>query len=256
MSRTPRLTPTTRAFTLIELLIVVAIIAILAAIAVPNFLEAQTRAKVSRSRADLRSLATAVESYRVDHNKYPEGTDNPDNYDPRIADFLIDSPVGDLRGGYYGFRTRGAGGLVGGLDFFTLTTPIAYTTTLPTDPFAQQAAEFLTYCYRPEKSKGSGYILTSFGPDTDIFSVEGGGPGKGTTNTDNPLSTAVDTKNPSRLGDINERAVVSFMENASLPSAGRDLDFYGGLAGALEDLAYDPTNGTTSDGDLYRIGPQ
>ncbi len=60
---------TRRAFTLIELLIVVAIIAILAAIAVPNFLEAQTRSKVSRAKADLRTIATAVESYRVDYNK-------------------------------------------------------------------------------------------------------------------------------------------------------------------------------------------
>ena len=61
----------TQGFTLIELLIVVAIIAILAAIAVPNFLEAQTRAKVSRSKADLRTLATGVESYALDWQKYP-----------------------------------------------------------------------------------------------------------------------------------------------------------------------------------------
>ena len=55
-------------FTLIELLIVVAIIAILAAIAVPNFLEAQVRAKVSRARNDMRVLATGIESYTVDFN--------------------------------------------------------------------------------------------------------------------------------------------------------------------------------------------
>jgi prepilin-type N-terminal cleavage/methylation domain-containing protein len=60
-----------RAFTLIELLIVVAIIAILAAIAVPNFLEAQTRAKVSRSLADMRSIGVAIEAYAVDANAYP-----------------------------------------------------------------------------------------------------------------------------------------------------------------------------------------
>ncbi len=59
------------AFTLIELLIVVAIIAILAAIAVPNFLEAQVRAKSSRAQADIRSVATALEMYRVDYNAYP-----------------------------------------------------------------------------------------------------------------------------------------------------------------------------------------
>jgi len=58
-------------FTLIELLIVVAIIAILAAIAVPNFLEALVRSKVSRTKADMRSLATAIESYAVDNNHLP-----------------------------------------------------------------------------------------------------------------------------------------------------------------------------------------
>ena len=58
-------------FTLIELLIVVAIIAILAAIAVPNFLEAQTRSKVARVKADMRSLVTAIESYAVDYNNVP-----------------------------------------------------------------------------------------------------------------------------------------------------------------------------------------
>ena len=60
-----------RAFTLIELLIVVAIIAILAAIAVPNFLEAQTRAKISRNYADIRTCITAMETYRIDHNILP-----------------------------------------------------------------------------------------------------------------------------------------------------------------------------------------
>lgn len=69
--RTP--SPKRLAFTLIELLIVVAIIAILAAIAVPNFLEAQTRSKVSRVKADMRSVATGIESYAVDNNKFPPG---------------------------------------------------------------------------------------------------------------------------------------------------------------------------------------
>lgn len=60
-----------RAFTLIELLIVIAIILILIAIALPNFLEAQQRAKVARASADMRSISIALESYSLDWRKYP-----------------------------------------------------------------------------------------------------------------------------------------------------------------------------------------
>ncbi len=93
------------AFTLIELLIVVAIIAILAAIAVPNFLEAQVRSKVSRAKADIRSLATGLESYSVDHNEYP-----PAMFLPPEVVTLEDR-------------------------WKFITTPVAYLTSIPPDPF-------------------------------------------------------------------------------------------------------------------------
>ena len=95
-----------RAFTLIELLIVVAIIAIVAAIAVPNFLEAQTRSKVSRAKSDMRTIATALEMYRVDRNKYPP----------------------DASSGVLAYVRRLA----------HLTTPISYMTSIPSDPFANK----------------------------------------------------------------------------------------------------------------------
>lgn len=110
-------------FTLIELLIVVAIIAILAAIAVPNFLEAQTRAKVSRVMSDLRSLDTAISSYYVDSNSFPL-------YGRVTAGGAIQEPA--------------AGMAIDDLNeyaYSSLTTPVAYVTTLFQDPFAAGRGE-------------------------------------------------------------------------------------------------------------------
>ena len=49
----------------------ISIILILVGIALPNFLAAQTRSKIARVSADMRSIATALEEYQVDYKKYP-----------------------------------------------------------------------------------------------------------------------------------------------------------------------------------------
>jgi len=95
-------------FTLIEVLIVVAIVSILAVIAIPNFLQAQVRTKVSRSLADLRNINLALEIYRVDENDYPPNS-HPD--------------LGDGQARY-------------GLLRYNMTTPVDYLqSTELLDPF-------------------------------------------------------------------------------------------------------------------------
>jgi len=98
-------------FTLIELLIVVAIIAILAAIAVPNFIEAQVRAKVTTAYSDIRMLRSALEAYYVDNLEY-------------LPDF---------------------GGTHEAVDWKRLTTPIAYLTMILNSPFKTKGTSHEQY---------------------------------------------------------------------------------------------------------------
>jgi prepilin-type N-terminal cleavage/methylation domain-containing protein len=56
-------------FTLVEIMIVVAIIALLAAIAVPGFLRARKRSQASRIINDLRLIDAAVDQYAIENNK-------------------------------------------------------------------------------------------------------------------------------------------------------------------------------------------
>jgi len=56
-------------FTLVEIMIVVAIIALLAAIAVPNFLRSRKRSQASRILEDLRMVDSALDQYAIENNK-------------------------------------------------------------------------------------------------------------------------------------------------------------------------------------------
>ena len=107
-------------FTLIELLITVAIIGVIAAVAIPNLLNAINRGKQKRTMADIRAIATAVESYNVDNTAYPVAAD-VSALTGSIQPVYLD-PVPDLDGWGNSFAiqsqaeryTIGSGGADGG----------------------------------------------------------------------------------------------------------------------------------------------
>jgi type II secretion system protein G len=202
-------------FTLIELLIVVAIIAILAAIAVPNFLEAQTRSKVARVLADMRTIRTGLESYRVDNNKYPET---------------------DL--GINAFGT-------GKLTYFRLTTPISYLTSIPPSPFKEKYGSSTTTDPKVASTvKGYLYVRKldttyavdpNYGDDREAYiEQQFGGVLVGTQVRNEARAKGeweLKSVGPDNLDD---------RDSPNSPVAGQPLTA----------RTYDPTNGTVSRGDV------
>jgi prepilin-type N-terminal cleavage/methylation domain-containing protein len=204
-------------FTLIELLIVVAIIAILAAIAVPNFLEAQVRSKVSRVKSDLRSFATAIEAYTLDYNGPPPAAGETSNTAGRVGGPLT-----------FGTQT-GQTGILG----WWLTTPVAYMTTFEIrDPFVPDGrrpdTQFFSYhtlTYRwgprsPNQTPMGTFESFSDGLNGDLFVQLYGSWRLFSIGPDNRYNNVIG-------GPIN-----AFTGNVGLP--------------------YDPTNGTVSAGNIFR----
>ncbi|MGI8905732.1 MAG: type IV pilin protein [Candidatus Sumerlaeaceae bacterium] len=212
-----------RAFTLIELLLVVAIIAVLSAIAIPNLLEAQVRAKVSRARADLRSTATALEAYRVDSNRYP-----PDiQYAPLVASRNL-----------YCFLPR----------LVPLSTPVAYISSPPEDVFAPPVAasgDSLSVYYRFRPSGEPQVSDPLVRPYTFDYGCRTLPDGRDEDADANGQSTGLWTRRISRVPNA----------QWAMRSVGPDL--IGTVIGQDHPActSYDPTNGTTSWGDIYYQGP-
>lgn len=225
-----------KGFTLIELLIVVAIIAILAAIAVPNFLEAQTRAKVSRALADMRTMATGIESYFVDNNKYPPFA-APDFLANTCGGATINSPTTGspfliIADSVTGARDNG-GNVACGVSsrLVWVTTPIAYISSVLPEAFNVKS--------------------------TALGSVAGEDP----LNYDSyDFFVATNVTPDGNLGGTRGAALTSGAQ-WRLSSAGPDLiQAFGGSSNTApqetNDLGadYDATNGTVSTGDVVRVG--
>ncbi|MDX2175573.1 MAG: prepilin-type N-terminal cleavage/methylation domain-containing protein [Candidatus Sumerlaeia bacterium] len=164
------------AFTLIELLIVVAVIAVLAAIAVPNFLDAQVRSKSSRVHEELSALRSALFAYYADHREYPPM--RPESV-WSIRRVYLAPAAAQAQGGWWqptplpsdSWNTQRP-------ELGALTTPVAYIGPfIPADIYADWRGTPYAYVnfgdlarLLPEHwagAHGHNFMLYSFGPDVD-----------------------------------------------------------------------------------------
>ncbi len=138
-------------FTLVEVLIVLTIIAILASMIIPNLLVMIQRAKQKRAMAEVRGMATAIESYATDTNRAPLGNGSWGNTDTAIPQgelipfYIKELPNPDpwlskyqyastSTGADFGVRTLGLDGVADSADLGTLVNaPIAQTHCLEND---------------------------------------------------------------------------------------------------------------------------
>ncbi len=109
-----------KGFTLVEIMIVVAIIALLAAIAIPNLLRARVNANETAAISAMKTIASAAISYRTGHSAYPATLGELDDDTPPYIDSVL---AGGSKQGYT-FT------LVGAANTFTAgAIPTVYQTT-------------------------------------------------------------------------------------------------------------------------------
>ena len=94
-----------KGFTILELLIVIAVIAILVGIALPRFKGMQDEGNIAKAKGELRILQTAVESYKLHSGALPAALSNLTTAVPQIAPSTL--PTDPFGGAAYGYATAG-----------------------------------------------------------------------------------------------------------------------------------------------------
>ena len=97
---------TVRGFTLVELLIVIAIIAVLSIFGGANYIQSLKKGRDSRRKADLEQIRAALEMYRTDNTGYPEAENYADAQDLLRPDYLT-KDMADPNNGEYEYTSDG-----------------------------------------------------------------------------------------------------------------------------------------------------